>query len=271
MLSKFKTRMAFAGVLATAALMSLAPAAGAETGAKASATGARYGTQTSAELLGKVEITGAFAESIVRYRFEYGTGPSASQLTSKTPWEALPTTPAGLVPVGQIVTGLNPSTHYWFNIEVERGNGVPSETTIGTGKSVHSFLLRGQQLHFELPHSVSARVGSSTRLSGRFAGLGSEGVTVELRTGSGRATQFTATGITAVTGANGSFSIQLPRFTENSGYRLVAQTFRPVESPVVFANATVPAVGAAIRRDDDIYCRLQSSGLLRRQHGYPVP
>jgi hypothetical protein len=235
MLSRVKTGIAASAALAVLALGVLPAGASAASGEPFGNTGGvRYVTSTSAQLLGSV-APWSYPTS---YKFRYGTSYESVKDCKpancvETPYVELPnaSTLGGgeKAPVGVEIHGLNPDTPYFYEIVVAWVNPTSGSTELKSSThmaQIKSFLLKGQALHFVVPRTVGAPIGSYPTLRGTLAGLGGGEVGVEVLRQSYPYTGGYETVAKGTTGAIGQFALRLPKLTTNAHY-LVATVGLP--------------------------------------------
>lgn len=246
--SKLKTRFAI-GVAAAAAAVACVPASAvAAPKVPYGATGgARYVTSTSAQLLGSVTQE----DHVAVYKFAYsqtrGFVEDCSEHATEcfeTQWQELPTNEhtVGLAKtaVGQEIRGLDTTKPYYYRIVVDYYESptpkLGERPAPGVDGQIKTFELKGEQLHFVDPHTVSAKFGSAPTLRGTLAGLGGGELAIEARTA-----RFPFTTVaTGTTNSTGQFALRLPKLTENTGYVVVTKTLpRNLQSSVTTFDAQV--------------------------------
>lgn len=198
-------------------------------------SGVSHISGTTGELDGTVNTEGL----ATTYFFEYG--PTVAYGT-KTKEVAVPIpSPLKTVKVGQTVTGLLAGYHYRINGFYTNRAGVRVAAVPGADKSFNGG--KAGKLKFSVgkgkEEQVSAVYGSVVELSGSLTGLGNANKPLGLQaTPFPFTAPFTTLGGTVVSTRTGSFTFNVTRVTQNTEFRFVALSPRPLYSPIVPVRVT---------------------------------
>lgn len=186
-------------------------------------------TSTSATLNGAVNT----GKEDTTYHFEYGTT-SGTSYDSRTPDQVQPGSGKKNSPVSAALSGLTPSTTYYYRLFVKNATGddpgvEKKFTTLAPGQAPP-----GGNAVTIAASPLSIAFGKTTTISGQVAGDGNAGVQVTLQgqpLASPAGTKF-ADVATATTDAMGNYTFAVAP-TENTRYAVEAKTKPPVTSPTV--------------------------------------
>jgi hypothetical protein len=199
--------------------------------AAASAPGATTGAATEVNN-GAATLNGVVNpnKEDTTWYFEYGTTTAYGAKTA----DQVASGNAGK-DVTAAISGLLANTTYHFRLVATNPSGTDqgADATFTTGASPYTLPANTITIA-AAPNPVT--FGRSTVVSGTVAGPNNAGVTVDLeQTQAPFTAPFTKTGLSAVTDANGNYSITVAP-TVNTRYQTVAKASPPVTSPTVQVN-----------------------------------
>ncbi|HXD55038.1 MAG TPA: hypothetical protein VN618_09830 [Solirubrobacteraceae bacterium] len=234
--------------VALATLAALGPAvpssmAASEPKAHFGTGGVSHVSGTTAELEGTVNTEGL----PTKYFFEYGPtvayGAKSKEVTVPIPAPLKP------VKVGQTVTGILAGYHYRIVGFYTDLKGVTHGPLFGTDRSFSGG--KAGKLKFIVAkgreEAVSAVYGSTLSLTGSLTGVGNTGKALSLQaTPFPFTAPFTTLPGTVLSTRTGSFTFKVARITQNTEFRFIALSPRPVYSPVVPVTVT-PRITVHVR------------------------